>query len=102
MELLCSIMAFASKLAITVYRARSIPFFFYIFVCFVDYIINYESVDKAIVNGLSSSKDDEGTVLINKYLETKIQEWILVKGYLQPKVNLGDLAKIVESNGEYI
>lgn len=104
MGLLSSVMAFAPKWMITIYLAVGIPFFYYIFVCFLDYLINYEMVDNAIdeeseTEALNVQADK---TLTYEQIEERLQDWISAKGYLQPKINLGEIALQIGSNRSYL
>ncbi|MDD3036940.1 helix-turn-helix domain-containing protein [Bacteroides sp.] len=109
MGLLCSTMAFAPKWMITIYLIASIPFFFYIFCCFIDYLVYYEEVEDAIVNelpvttdeNLSTESETEKSLKL-QLLKEHLQVWIENKGYLQPKINLTELARKMGSNRSYL
>ncbi|MGL5683319.1 MAG: helix-turn-helix domain-containing protein [Marinifilaceae bacterium] len=112
MGILSPILAFAPKWIITLYLISSIPFFFYIFCSFVDYTAVCELVDNAIkIDKQQSFNNDEFCENIssnldkhnqNKELEEKIQLWINAKGYYQSKINMGDLAKLFDTNRSYL
>lgn len=104
MGLLCSVMAFAPKWMITIYLAVSIPFFYYIFVCFLDYLIHYEMVDDAIDEDseTETSNVQADKTLTHGQIEEKLQDWISAKGYLQPKINMGEIAQQIGSNRSYL
>ncbi|MEG1766313.1 MAG: helix-turn-helix domain-containing protein [Muribaculaceae bacterium] len=106
MGLLCSAMAFAPKWIITIYLTSSIPFFYYIFVSFLDYLIHYETVDDAIKDmdepETETPNNPVDKILVYKQVEKKLQEWIEEKGYLCPKINMGDLARLIGSNRSYL
>lgn len=103
MGLLCSGMAFAPKWLITIYLACSIPFFYYIFIRFIDYLVNYETVENAIDEESDLLSDEEIEIdHINKQMDANIQEWIQQKEFHRPKINLGDLAKQLNSNRSYL
>ncbi len=102
MGLLCSVMAFAPKWVITLYLFASIPFFYYIFVCFLNYLVHYETVDSAIEEETETLNGQPDKLFVHQQLEKNLQEWILAKGYLQPKINMGELAKQIGSNRSYL
>lgn len=104
MGLLCSVMAFAPKWMITIYLTVSIPFFYYIFVCFLDYLIYYEMVDDAIEeeSEIETSNIQTDKTLTYEQIEEKLQDWIAAKGYLQSKINMGDIALQIGSNRSYL
>lgn len=109
MGLSCSTMAFAPKWMITIYLAASIPFFYYIFCCFIDYLVNLEEVETATTEELLPTTDENlhagsetEKSLRLQLLEKKLQTWIADKGYLQPQINMGNLAKQMETNRSYL
>lgn len=102
MGLICSVMAFAPKWLITLYLACSIPFFYYIFICFLDYLIYYETVDDAIIDESETTNEPTDKLWAYQHLEEQLQEWIYAKNYLQPKINMGELAKQIGSNRSYL
>ncbi len=116
MGLLCSTMAFAPKWMICLYLISSVPFFYYIFSCFLDYMIDSEVVGAAIVEDEPAAKapaeslcqmkstadGDEDRPQNIQQLERHIQEWIAAKGYLCHKLNLAELAKQMDTNRSYL
>lgn len=110
MGLLCSTMAFAPKWMICLYLILSILFFYYIFSCFLDYMIDFETVEEAIaeeksvlgslVTGEPESEDDK--LRNHQQLEEAIRQWVADKGYLRNKVTMGELARQMNTNRSYL
>lgn len=103
MGLLCSVMAFAPKWMLTLYLIVSIPFFYYIFICFIDYLVNFEIVDSAFIEDADTSEEHVSLNFAgSRVLDKKLKQWVTAKGYLHPKVNLGELSKLLSSNRSYL
>ena len=117
MGLICSTMAFAPKWMICLYLISSIPFFYYIFSCFLDYMIDFETVEEGMTEeepadevATSESLDKAESAIESEddklrklqILEEYIQAWVADKGYLRHKVTMGELAKQMNTNRSYL
>ncbi|MEG1502585.1 MAG: helix-turn-helix domain-containing protein, partial [Synergistaceae bacterium] len=68
------------------------------------YLIHYEIVDDAIDEDSETETSNVQTdkTLTHEQIEEKLQDWISAKGYLQPKINMGEIAQQIGSNRSYL
>ncbi len=96
-----AVQAFGSKGVIGVYTFVGIFLLGYIFSCFINYLVNYEEVERAIKEEDSLNKGINYSISNNK-VEANIKKWIANNGYTQSGVNIEQVALLTHTNRTYL
>lgn len=93
-----------SQWTVIVLLAMGIPFYYYIFMNLIDYLIHFNTVESAIEENpqLYCFEQSLDTNLQTPDLEEKVLQWIQMRGYTRPKINMEELAKELSSNRTYL
>ena len=109
----CGLLTFLPDKWVFVWILSSIPFYIYLFCCYMNYMLFYEQVEIAMESEISSGEDVPGDVervalqpLAVPYwhseLEGKIKSWIDSEGYVRPGLTIKELADILHTNRTYL
>ena len=81
----CGLLTFLPDSWVFVWILSSIPFYIYLFCCYMNYMLFYEQVEIAM-------ESEEG----------KIKGWIDSEGYVRPGLTIKELADILHTNRTYL
>jgi AraC-like DNA-binding protein len=101
-----AVLAFAPKAVITVQMIAGIGMFIYIFLSFMNYMINYETVEVATTAEEESEAEktdvDEQTLEKDKQLKDNILRWTTHAGFVESGLTVDSLASILGTNRTYL
>ena len=109
----CGLLTFLPDSWVFVWILSSIPFYIYLFCCYMNYMLFYEQVEIAMESEISSGEDVPGDVervalqphavpYWHSELEGKIKGWIDSEGYVRPGLTIKELADILHTNRTYL
>ncbi|MGL5254221.1 MAG: helix-turn-helix domain-containing protein [Brevinema sp.] len=93
-----------SKWTVTLLLGMAILLFYYIFMNLIDYLIHFNTIESAIEEKpqLYCSEQSIKNSIEPLDLEEKVLQWIQIRGYTRPKINMEELAKELGSNRTYL
>ena len=111
----CGLLTFLPDEYIYIWVLSSIPFYSYLFLCYQNYLLFYEEVENAFEQDIQS----EGELLTNSETEPemvseeevpvsytemieKVDNWIKTDGYVQQRLTIKELSKILYTNRTYL
>ncbi len=111
--LICSVMAFAPKWAVTIYMSLGIFMFIYIFVCFLNYMINFEQIEIAVEESEDEQAneseptsdmalDDTAKPLLYQQIEERLKIWKEEEGFRKNGITVNQLAIKLKTNRTYL
>ena len=109
----CGLLTFLPDSWVFVWILSSIPFYIYLFCCYMNYMLFYEQVEIAMESEISSGEEVPGDVervalqphavpYWHSELEGKIKGWIDSEGYVRPGLTIKELADILHTNRTYL
>lgn len=109
----CGLLTFLPDSWVFVWILSSIPFYIYLFCCYMNYMLFYEQVEIAMESEISSVEEVPGDVervalqphavpYWHSELEGKIKGWIDSEGYVRPGLTIKELADILHTNRTYL
>ena len=98
----CSALTFLPDNLVFLWVLSSIPFYVYLYVSYQNYLLFYETVEKAIESDQDSEVHVAETVSCNPGIRRLVQEWLEADGYLKPGLTISDLSKTLYTNRTYL
>lgn len=109
----CGLLTFLPDKWVFVWILSSIPFYIYLFCCYMNYMLFYEQVETAMESEISSGEEVPGDVervalqphavpYWHSELEGKIKVWIDSEGYVRPGLTIKELSEILRTNRTYL
>lgn len=109
----CGLLTFLPDKWIFVWVLSSVPFYTYLFCCYLNYLLFYEQVETAMESEISSEEETlRGTgqemphaaALPSWHAEmaAKISKWIDSDGYVRPGLTIKELADMLHTNRTYL
>lgn len=91
--LIGAVMAFAPKWAVGVYMSAGIGMFVYIFISLLNYSLNCEKVNAAMVEPLQVVSNDETVVISDGNMTKRLEEWVSKEYYRNYGITMGHLTE---------
>lgn len=78
-------------------------FYVYFAIRFLNYAFTFKNVKQTVVEANKPETEDRSLpTAAALHIETKIEEWIADKGFLQSDLNLNDLSQLLGANNKYL
>lgn len=109
----CGLLTFLPDEYIYVWVLSSVPFYIYLFLCYLNYMLFYEQVESAMESEVTSEEDisqdtqpelpqkQEAPAYHTKITE-RIQDWIAADGFARSGLTLKDLSDMLYTNRTYL
>ena len=98
----CSVLTFLPDNLVFLWVLSSVPFYCYLYVSYQNYLLFYETVERAIESEHDSEIPVEETVSGNSEIQRLVQEWVKAGGYLKQGLTISDLSKSLYTNRTYL
>lgn len=98
----CSVLTFLPDNLVFVWVLSSVPFYIYLYVSYQNYMLFYETVERAIESDPGPDLPVTETFSCNPEMQRLVQEWVEAEGYLKPGLTIADLSKILYTNRTYL
>lgn len=98
----CSALTFLPDNLVFLWVLSSVPFYCYLYVSYQNYLLFYETVERAIESEHDSEIPVAETVPCNPEIQRLVQEWVKADGYLKQGLTISDLSKSLYTNRTYL
>ena len=100
----CSLLTWLPDKYIFIWILSSIPFYIYLYCCYMNYLLFYEQVETALESENVQEEELEHVARPACYAEIgeKIQTWIAAEGYIAPGLTLKELSDTLLTNRTYL
>ena len=110
----CGLLTFLPDEYIYIWILSSVPFYIYLFLCYLNYLLFYEQVENAMEDGITSEDENlcgttnqkqeqkQETPFYHAEIEKKIKGWIDTDGYIRPGLTIKELSDKLQTNRTYL
>ena len=109
----CGLLTFLPDEYDYIWILSSIPFYVYLFLCYLNYLLFYEQVETAMEDGMISEEEDPCDTKLEQIqklenpsyrseMAEKINGWIDAEGYIQSGLTIKKLADMLQTNRTYL
>ena len=110
----CGLLTFLPDEYIYIWILSSVPFYIYLFLCYLNYLLFYEQVENAMEDGITSEEENlcdttnlkqeqkQETPFYHAEIEKKIKGWIEADGYIRPGLTIKELSEKLQTNRTYL
>ena len=110
----CGLLTFLPDEYIYIWILSSVPFYIYLFLCYINYLLFYEQVENAMEDGITSEEENlcdttnqkqeqkQETPFYHAEIEKKIKGWIDTDGYIRPGLTIKELSDKLQTNRTYL
>ena len=110
----CGLLTFLPDEYIYIWILSSVPFYIYLFLCYLNYLLFYEQVENAMEDGMTSEEENlcdttnqkqeqkHETPFYHAEIEKKIKGWIDTDGYIRPGLTIKELSDKLQTNRTYL
>ena len=110
----CGLLTFLPDEYIYIWILSSVPFYIYLFLCYLNYLLFYEKVENAMEDGITSENENlcdntnqkqeqkQETPFYHAEIEKKIKGWIDTDGYIRPGLTIKELSDKLQTNRTYL
>lgn len=110
----CGLLTFLPDEYIYIWILSSVPFYIYLFLCYLNYLLFYEKVENAMEDGITSEDENlcgttnqkqeqkQETPFYHAEIEKKIKGWIDTDGYIRPGLTIKELSDKLQTNRTYL
>lgn len=110
----CGLLTFLPDEYIYIWILSSVPFYIYLFLCYLNYLLFYEQVENAMEDGMTSEEENlcdttnqkqeqkQATPFYHAEIEKKIKGWIDTDGYIRPGLTIKELSDKLQTNRTYL
>lgn len=110
----CGLLTFLPDEYIYIWILSSVPFYIYLFLCYLNYLLFYEKVENAMEDGITSEDENlcgttnlkqeqkQETPFYHAEIEKKIKSWIDTDGYIRPGLTIKELSDKLQTNRTYL
>ena len=110
----CGLLTFLPDEYIYIWILSSVPFYIYLFLCYLNYLLFYEQVENAMEDGITSGDENlcgttnqkqeqkQETPFYHAEIEKKIKGWIDTDGYIRPGLTIKELSDKLQTNRTYL
>ena len=106
----CGLLTFLPDEYVYIWILSSVPFYIYLFLCYLNYLLFYEQVENAMEDGMTSEEEDlcdttnreqaqrQDTPFFHAEMAKKIKGWIDADGYIRPGLTIKELSDVLHTN----
>ncbi len=111
----CGLLTFLPDKYVYIWILSSVPFYIYLFLCYMNYLLFYEQVENAVEDGMTSEEDNllydtsnqeqthrQETPFFYAEIAGKIKDWIESEGYIQSGLTIKELSNVLHTNRTYL
>lgn len=109
----CGLLTFLPDEYIYVWILSSVPFYIYLFLCYLNYLLFYEQVESAMESEVTSEEDisrdprperlqKQETPAYHAKMAERIQDWIAADGFVRSGLTIKELSDLLYTNRTYL
>lgn len=98
----CAVFTFLPDKWVVVWILSSIPFYIYLFCCYLNYLLFYEQVENAMGNEVPANEVPGDIMPYQAEMAERIMEWTVADGYIRPGLTLQGLSAQLHTNRTYL
>lgn len=110
----CGLLTFLPEEYVYIWILSSVPFYVYLFLCYLNYLLFYEQVENAMEDGMTSVVEDlcdstnqeqaqrQDTPMFHAEIAKRIKGWIDADGYIQSSLTIKELSDLLHTNRTYL
>lgn len=104
----CGLLTFLPDKFVPLWIISSIPFYAYLYWSYMNYVLFYERVEKALETDLDdlpsgeSVSPDQSRPAYYSVIASRLETWIGENGFTKPGLTLEDLSNVLETNRTYL
>lgn len=104
----CGLLTFLPDRWVFVWILSSVPFYVYLFCCYLNYMLFHERVETAMEEEKPAAVTAEareartGAPAYHAEIAERIKEWVEAEGYVRPGLTIRELADILRTNRTYL
>ena len=102
----CGLLTFLPDKYVYIWILMSIPFYIYLFLCYLNYMLFYEQVESAMVTYEEETRAEAGptqeTPSYHAEIAERIAGWINAEGYVRTGLTIKDLSDQLHTNRTYL
>ena len=110
----CGLLTFLPDEYVYIWILSSVPFYIYLFLCYLNYLLFYEQVENAMEDGMTSEEEDlcdttnreqaqrQDTPFFHAEIAKKIKGCIDADGYIRPGLTIKELSDVLHTNRTYL
>ncbi len=108
----CGLLTFLPDHYVYVWILSSVPFYIYLFCCYLNYMLFYEQVEHALSSELAADDSAAGQPPVPPVADdapayyadiaSKISQWVANEGFTQPHLTIKELADALHTNRTYL
>ena len=108
----CGLLTFLPDEWVFVWIISSVPFYIYLFCCYMNYMLFYEQVETAMESEVAAEDEIQGspaqvpeeraTPAWHDGMAEKIMKWTAEDGYVRPGITIKDLSDLLYTNRTYL
>ena len=110
----CGLLTFLPDEYIYIWILSSVPFYIYLFLCYLNYLLFYEQVENAMEDGITSEEENlcdttnqkqeqkQEAPFYHAEIEKRIKGWIDTDGYIRPGLTIKELSDKLQTNRTYL
>lgn len=109
----CGLLTFLPDKYIYIWILSSVPFYIYLFLCYLNYLLFYEQVESAMESEVTSEEDisrdprpeqlqKQETPAYHAKMAERIQDWIAADGFARSGLTIKELSEMLYTNRTYL
>lgn len=109
----CGLLTFLPDEYIYIWILSSVPFYIYLFLCYLNYMLFYEQVESAMESEVTSEEDishdtqpeqpqKQETPAYHAKMAERIQDWIAADGFVRSGLTIKELSDLLYTNRTYL
>ena len=109
----CGLLTFLPDKYVYIWILSSVPFYIYLFLCYMNYLLFYEQVENAMEESMPTEEEylcDDKTEQAQKLcspsyhaeMAERINNWVDADGYIQSSLTIKELSDVLHTNRTYL
>ena len=109
----CGLLTFLPDEYVYLWILSSIPFYIYLFCCYLNYLLFYEQVESSMESGIAPEEEaplcaetantsEQGTPSYHAQIAEKIKEWTDAGSYVRSGLTIMELSDLLHTNRTYL
>lgn len=109
----CGLLTFLPDEYVYLWILSSVPFYIYLFCCYLNYLLFYEQVESSMESGIAPEEEtplcvetaktsEQGTPSYHAQIAEKIKEWTDAGSYVRSGLTIMELSDLLHTNRTYL
>lgn len=96
-----AVLAFTPKWCVSIQMTAGIFMFFYIYISFMNYVLNYDTVEIAVTKPKQEQPEEQGEAYRKRIAES-LEKWVADEGFRESGITIEHVATLISSNRTYL